>query len=216
MTQLGQQLGKPFNQQFETRITGINGVNGLWRLQSGDTVVGDFDWVILATPSPQAVAIMPDRFCHRATLAAAEMRACYTLMLGFEEWRDLGFDAATVLNSDISWLAVNHSKTGRNENPALVVHSTGEWAHRHLNAERDQVIGHLIESTQQVINQVLPPIVHRDLHRWLYADVSEAAGEPALIDHDNKLAAIGDWCLSGRVESAFTSGLAAAEILDEI
>ncbi len=216
MTQLGQSLNESFATQFETRITSFQRRGSQWQLWSDETPMGEFDWVILAIPAPQAEKLIPAVFCHRKAIASVEMRPCYTLMLGFESWTDLGFDAATVHDSDISWMAVNHSKPGRSNNPALVVHSTDDWAEQHLKDEREVVIEHMLDATQRVIGKTLPGIIHRDLHRWLYADTSKAAGEAALIDRDNKLVAIGDWCLSGRIESALASGMAVSGIIDEI
>ena len=44
------------------------------------------------------------------------------------------------------------------------------------------------------------------MHRWRYARVMEALGEPFLWDKDQDLGLAGDWCLGPRVEAAFLSG----------
>ena len=85
MTELGQMLSMPFNTCFETRITRITRVQKSWRLFSDEKPLGDFDWVILAVPSPQAKAIMPNQFSRLEALNGSEMLACFTLMLGLEE-----------------------------------------------------------------------------------------------------------------------------------
>ena len=41
------------------------------------------------------------------------MRACFSLMLGFEKSLPLEFEAAHVTNTDLSWIAVNSHKPGR-------------------------------------------------------------------------------------------------------
>jgi predicted NAD/FAD-dependent oxidoreductase len=52
---------------------------------------------------------------------------------------------------------------------------------------------------------------HIALHRWRYASPGQHRGARSLIDAPHRLAAIGDWCIRGRVESAFLSGLDAAQ-----
>jgi renalase len=215
MTQLGQSISAHLDIHYETRITKIQRFKNQWRLSSYDQTLGDFDWVILAIPQPQVFDLMPGCFTEMEPLRQARMLACYTLMLGFDDLPDLGFDAASVLDSDISWIAVNHNKPGRHPNPALLVHSSHGWAESHLELDRDAVLSHLITTTETALDRSLSTIRHRDLHRWLYADVDKPAGQPALVDFDNQLAAIGDWCLAGRVESAFLSGIALAESLHE-
>lgn len=215
MTQLGQSISAGFDIRYDTRITGIQRQKNRWRLSSHDQTLGDFDWVVLATPSPQVIDLVPDCFSEMQSLKLVRMLPCYTLMLGFEELPDLGFDTASLLNADISWIAVNHSKPGRPAQPTLLVHSSHEWAEENLEMNRDAVISHLKQCVETAINRSLSTISHQDLHRWLYADVASPAGKPALIDFENQLAAIGDWCISGRVESAFQSGITLANNLYE-
>jgi len=50
-------------------------------------------------------------------------------------------------------------------------------------------------------------------HRWRYAAVEQALGEPFAVDWDRQLVACGDWCEHGRVEAAFLSGEAAAQAM---
>ena len=127
-------------------------------------------------------------------------------MLGFPAPLSLDFDAALVKNTDISWISVNNSKPGRPEGFSLLVHSTNNWADEHLELGREEAIQHLSAELEQVIQQDLAAADHVDLHRWLDANIGRQPGPSALVDNQHRLAAIGDWCISGRVESAFTSG----------
>ncbi len=206
MTDFGQALAPGLNINYQTRVTDIVRADKRWQLFSDATSLGDFDWVILAIPAPQVAALMPDCFSHKQRIDGIVMQACYSLMLGFPEQLELDFDAALIRNSDISWISVNSSKPGRRGAFTLLVHSTNRWADDHLELSRQAVIDHLITETERVIQQPLTLADYVDLHRWLYANIGRQQGPLALVDHAEQLAAIGDWCISGRVESAFTSG----------
>jgi predicted NAD/FAD-dependent oxidoreductase len=54
----------------------------------------------------------------------------------------------------------------------------------------------------------------RSLQRWRYANMGAQPNQDGFIDFDENLAACGDWCIQGRVESAFLVGQrVAAKIL---
>ncbi len=215
MTSLGQAISKRFTVHYETRINRIEAAGNRWRLFADGETIGDFDWVVMAIPSPQVLQLTPESFSQLEAVRQSRMAACYTLMLGFDELTDIGFDAASVLNSDIAWIAANHQKPGRTGKPALLIHASHDWTERHLEMDRETVTEHMTKAAEVAINRSLSTCRHKDLHRWLYADVKNPAGQAALVDHDSQLAAIGDWCISGRVESAFLSGLALAKQLNE-
>ncbi|MDJ0831876.1 MAG: FAD-dependent oxidoreductase [Gammaproteobacteria bacterium] len=206
MTDFGQTLARGLKIQYQTRVTAIVEHDHGWRLLSDETPVGDFDWVIMALPAPQVAALMPACFSYAQQVSNTSMQACYSLMLGFPAPIALDFDAALVRNTDISWISVNSSKPGRPEDFTLLVHSTNRWADDHLELAREAVIEHLSAELARVIQLDIATAEHVGLHRWLYANIGRQQGPSSLVDQTHKLAAVGDWCISGRVESAFTSG----------
>ena len=210
MTDFGQALAPGLNINYQTRVTDIVRADKRWQLFSDATSLGDFDWVILAIPAPQVAALMPDSCSHKQRVDAINMQACYSLMLGFPGPLVLDFDAALIRNSDISWISVNSSKPDRPGSFSLLVHSTNRWADDHLELSRQAVIDHLITETERVIQPPLALADYVDLHRWLYANIGRQQGPSALVDHTEQLAAIGDWCIRGRIEAAFQSGQEAA------
>ena len=101
---------------------------------------------------------------------------------------------------------MNSSKPGRPDPFSLLVHSTNRWADHHLELDREQVIDHLCTELGSLVDYDPLRVQYKDLHRWLYANIGRQHGSSSLVDPQHRLAAIGDWCISGRVESAFTSG----------
>ena len=120
-----------------------------------------------------------------------------------------------VKNSPIGWIASNTSKPARPPMPALVAHSTNEWAEAHIEDDPGQVESTLEDEVRQLLALPADSIEHASLHRWLYANVGRAGGKPFCFDPAMRLAACGDWCIDGRVEAAFDSARQLAMRLNE-
>ena len=91
-----------------------------------------------------------------------------------------------------------------------------QWAEENMELVDSSVITQLIAETGRVIGQDVGQAEHVALHRWRYANAyqrqaDQRQGMHSLIDDQHQLAAIGDWCIRGRVESAFLSGLDASQ-----
>ena len=52
--------------------------------------------------------------------------------------------------------------------------------------------------------------VHKEVHGWHYANAPKR-DLGVYIDYEMKVAACGDWCMHGRLESAYLSGKKTAE-----
>jgi renalase len=206
MSHIAKFLAQGLNIHCNKRIVSINN-QGSWQLtdEEGQQSEG-FDWVICTAPSPQAVDLLPDSFKYHADIQAIKMRACFSLMLGFEQNITLDFEAAHVTDSDLSWIAVNSHKPQRPDLFTLMIHSSEDYAEAHIDDDRDQVIKHLINETSHIIGQDVSQANYKNIHGWRYANNADKKQKSSVfIDQDLKLAACGDWCLGGRVEGAFTS-----------
>lgn len=198
------------------RITSIERSGETWRLSSENGAQFEgFDELVLAIPSPQAIALVPHDFSKMAALRSAKMDACFALMLGFETLADLGWDTLRVENSPIAWLAVNSAKPGRGRAPTLLVHADPQWSNAHADADRDWLMQTLLKETSAITGVKAEKAIHKNLHRWLYASVSASPHLSCLRDMKKQLTLCGDWCLGGRVENAVLSGIAAAEAIND-
>ncbi|MDC0864718.1 FAD-dependent oxidoreductase [Rickettsiaceae bacterium] len=206
MSHIAKFLAQGLNIHCNKRITSLNR-QGTWQLidEEGQQSQG-FDWVICTAPSPQVVDLLPDSFKYHADIQVIKMRACFSLMLGFEQNITLDFEAAHVTDSDLRWIAVNSHKPQRPDLFTLMVHSSEDYAEAHIDDDRDQVIKHLINETSHIIGQDVSQANYKNIHGWRYANNADKKQKSSVfIDQDLKLAACGDWCLGGRVEGAFTS-----------
>ncbi len=216
MNALCEVMAADINVRLQIQIDTLQRSGERWLLLDGDgKQLGDFDWVVLAMPAAQVAALLPDNCSFKPGLNAVSMLGCYSLMLGFEQELPLAWDAALVKGADISWACNNHSKPGRTANPTLLVHATNRWAETNMELDDGDVITHLTDETAAVMDMSLSHAVHVDLHRWRYANISRQEGDRYRLDQDLHLAAIGDWCIKGRIESAHLSGLALANTLNE-
>ncbi|HEY8566945.1 MAG TPA: hypothetical protein VIL65_15715 [Beijerinckiaceae bacterium] len=92
-----------------------------------------------------------------------------------------------------------------------MAHASPSWSRRHLERDPAEVAGLLQAELARVVGEALPPIRSAAAHRWRYALVEEAIGEPCLWRPEMGLGFAGDGCLGGRVEAACLSGVALAE-----
>lgn len=208
-------MAEGLNISLGSRVSKLSEADGQWTLHFKDgQSEGNFDHVISAVPSVQAIDLLPDNFSGMEQIKATKMDACFALMIGFDGEHDFGWDSLRVNNDVNAWLAVNSDKPGRNKaHTTIMVHSAAEWSNTHAEADRDWVQAQMESSASRLCGLDVSKAPHRVLHRWLYSSVSASPLQSALYDPALGLAACGDWCLGGRVEGAYLSGLAAAEII---
>ena len=206
MSSIGKYLSQDLNIQLNSEVS-INRSKDQWQIVDKEgNDQGVFDWVISTAPVSQSVILLPVDFKFHESLLSRKMMGCFSLMIGFDDSIDLAWEAALVAGADISWISVNSSKPGRNGNFTLLVHSTNLWAEENINEEKDAVIEYLMNETSKIIGKKVYDANHIDLHRWKYANIKKQDIGPPFIDTKNKIAACGDWCIKGRIESAFLSG----------
>ena len=205
MNKIAKHLAEGLNININTKIVSLK-CGDAWQLtdESGQ-LYSDFDWVISTAPSPQAAELLPKTFKYYDDIKDVEMRACFSLMLGFSKNIPLEFEAAHVIHSDIRWIAVNSHKPGRTDGFTLMVHSSEEYSEAHIDDDRETVMQHLMNETSNVIGHDVSIADYKTVHGWRYANNAKRENFHIFLDPDLKLAACGDWCLGGRVEGAFTS-----------
>ncbi len=217
MNEVGKFLARGLEIRLKTAVSRIEKSAGGWQLlgTAGDDL-GCFDWLVLATPAPQAAHLAADvPGFAAAACGQSSMRACFALLLGFDKPLDLGWQAALVRDADISWISVNSSKPGRTGLTALVVHSTNAWADAHLEEDTERLQQHLVDELGRVLGRDVSTATYCDLHRWRYANLDRTRGPEFFLERDSRLAACGDWYIRGRVEAAFTSAFELAGVFQE-
>jgi renalase len=202
---------------FSCRITEVFRGERHWHLQDAEGKShGPFSHVIVATPAPQATALLASAPKLASAAATVTMDPTWAVALAFASPLDSPVEGCFVQDSPLDWLARNRSKPGRDTSmDTWVLHATSTWSKQHLDLSKEAVTEHLHGAFAELIGCALPAPTFSLAHRWLYARPTSAHQWGSLADADLGLYACGDWCLSGRVEGAWLSGQETARKLLE-
>lgn len=194
-----------------------------WELfDKNGTRLGYYDWVISTAPPAQTGHLFNKFLPLNSSLKKSTFLACFSLMFGFDKKWKHSWIAATILNSPLSWIAIDSSKPGRNhELTTLVVHSSNEWAQAHIDDDLEKTESFLRDELQQILNFDISNPQYFSLHRWRYAlldklNDNKTKDEP-YYDEVLQLASVGDWCSRSRVEDTWlNSNELALKIVDNL
>ncbi|MDX1369730.1 NAD(P)/FAD-dependent oxidoreductase [Pseudomonas sp.] len=200
---------------FSCRITEVFRGAQHWHLQDAEGHShGPFSHVLIATPAPQASALLATAPKLAGAASSVVMEPTWAVALAFANPLDTKVDGCFVQDSPLDWLTRNRSKPGRDGSPETwVLHASSSWSKQHLDMPKEAVIEQLHGAFAELIDCAMPAPIFSLAHRWLYARPASAHQWGSLADVDLGLYACGDWCLSGRVEGAWLSGQDAARKL---
>ena len=95
MNAIGKHLARGLDVRLQTRVGAIEKSAQGWQLRGDSQAkLGLFDWVVLTAPAAQAAALGGGIRNLDAASAASSMRACFALLMGFEDQLALDWDAA--------------------------------------------------------------------------------------------------------------------------
>jgi predicted NAD/FAD-dependent oxidoreductase len=186
----------------------------------GGTWHGGFAALLLAVPAPQTIALLGTAGVVEAAAMAAclddvRIAPCWAGMLAFTGPVPLDGPGRRVEDPALAWAGHNPGKPGRGTAECWTVHARPEWSAERLELAPEAVAPLLLEAFARITRDrgSLPPATLTLAHRWRYALVTRALGEPALWDAAAGLGICGDWCLGPRVECAYLSGKGLAELI---
>lgn len=176
-----------------------------WLLaDAGGRELGSFDWVISTAPPAQSLALLGDAVPADSGLRSAVMLPCHALMVGLEGPSRLPWIAARVREGPLDWIAVDSSKPGRDAaRTAIVAHARAEWSECHVDAPAAAVEAALLAEFGSLTGLDCAAAACTQVHRWRYARPAEGDPCAPLLLPAQGVAAVGDWCAGGRVESVW-------------
>lgn len=201
--------------RFGVEVKGLTRDGTRWRLLDAQgTALGEFDAAIVATPAPQAAALVDPTSYALASRLRDEvvMAPCWAVMAQFPESPGLEFDALVPPVGPLARLIKNSSKPERSAEggETWVLHASAEWSRAHLELTPEAVVPQVMDAFFATTGARKVEPSFTKAHRWRYALTEKPLGEPCAWDAEKWLAVCGDWCLGADVESAFLSGTAAA------
>ncbi|MEY8701785.1 NAD(P)/FAD-dependent oxidoreductase [Francisella philomiragia] len=206
MNAIAQYLAEDLDISLNTRVSSIIKEDKFWIVKDDNNqFLGRFDWIIFAIPSDQLKDLLPQNTLFYNHISSIKMDSCFSLMLGYDREISLDFDAALVHDEIISWISVNSSKPERNTSSCLVIHSANKWANQYIDYDREQILETIFERAKEILAVDLNKPEYKTLHTWRYANIVKQNTPSYFIDANQNISACGDWCIKGRVESAFTS-----------
>ena len=218
-SQIARHLAEELRLCTETEIIRLDHAENRWRLtdlkgQSHE----HFDHVVMSVPAPQAAVLLQGHRLEEA-VRAVSMTPCWAVMLKFCERIRTDWDAAVVHHSPLTWVARNHSQSGRDsDTDCWVLDGSAEWSRNHLETDARDVANLLIAEFAKILPTRLPEIEHLDSKRQMISVSPESIDRRALYDPDLGLTVCGDWLCGdwlcgGAVEGSILSGMAAAGYL---
>ncbi|MEG4231118.1 FAD-dependent oxidoreductase [Microcoleus sp. Pol11C3] len=180
--------------------------------------------VVVAIPTPQAlmflnsaIGLSPD-FIDK--LRSVEYDPCITVMAGYPvpkqqdlsnlnpQWKSVSFPD----HADLAWVGLDSSKRLDPQQSVFVVHSSANFAERHLESVDLPIVGQeLLDRTSESLIPWLKQPEWLQVHRWRYAFCRNPLPVSCLPAGGNlPLVCAGDLCGEGQIEAALRSGLAGA------
>ena len=213
-------LVKPWVQDLDirtgVRVTSLDRLEAGWSLGLEDGGVAEgFARVILAVPVAQALDLLPPQAVSaKSLLSQVRVAPCWAGLFAFGTPLSVPFDVWRMEGPVLSWIARNGTKADRPSSDCWVVHATPEWSSKNLEPPPEAVLPELRAAFADVVGPLPDRHAYAAAHRWRYARTVTPLGRPHVSDCGGTLLVGGDWCLGGRVENAFQSGVSMArEIL---
>ena len=176
---------------------------------SGGEVSSGQDAILLALPASQAASLLATAAHPFADIAGrAVIAPCWTVMARFAD-RIPGPGVLADLPGAIAWAAREGTRPGHAVDPdAWTLNASPDWSRAHLEDSAEEVGQALLAEFAELTGAPAPDLVLA--HRWRYSRVETPIGQPCLWDPAVRLGLCGDWCLGGRIEAAYDSGVALA------
>ncbi len=232
MNTIGKYLAQDLEIWFGRRVQAISTTNNqMWHL-SLEVTDENLDTpqeliakaVVVAIPAPQALMFLNSEIGLQSDLLdklrSVNYDPCITVMAGYPaeresdlsnlnpQWKTVAFPN----HSELAWIGLDSSKRLESAQPVFVVHSSADFADRHLESVDLPTVGQqLLDRASEHLIPWLKQPEWLQVHRWRYAfcrnplpvSCLPAAGTLPLV-------CAGDLCGEGQIEAALRSGLAAA------
>jgi renalase len=217
MNALAQSLARDIPLRTESTVTAVDRTaakgEAPWSVTVAATIAGSYDAVVFAAPPPQWLPLLKEPTSFDASARAVTFAPTWAAMIGLEKPLPLAADGIFLDDPVLSWAARNSSKPGRDTPPAWVLHANPAWAKGKENLPAEEILPVMIDAFGRATGVEIADPVHAAAHRWRYSRAEATLGVEAFWDAELRIGACGDWCAGSRIEGAYLSGLAIAQMV---
>lgn len=197
---------------WNTRVVALSHSEGTWLIDTGAEVF-NADTVLVAIPAEQASELLSGPAPELAALSASVASApCWAVMATFDERLESDKDILRDRQARISWAARNSAKPMRTGPESWLLHASLGRSREVLDLAKEEAADALLADFFAQTGMMPVEPIHLSAHRWLYAQPASLKGEPAYFDASLRIGIAGDYLHSPRVEGAWLSGTALADL----
>ena len=214
MRRIPEALAAALDIQTGIAITRLDVVDGVVTAYSADAAIAQGDAAILTPPIPQTLDLLDasglsaDPCLNQ--LASIEYDATLAVMAILDEPSNLDDGHLALSDGPVAWMADNQHK-GVSAIPAITIHSSPQFAADRLDDEPGDWMKELVETARP---HHRGRVVEAVPHRWRYSQPRTTRNDGALlVEAEAPLVLAGEVFSGARVEGAFTSGRAAADLI---
>lgn len=201
--------------RYAIRIDRIEHAADRVTLAAADNTLGEYDATIITAPAPQAIELLDaaaPSIVPRAQSVTYDPN--WTLMLDRPaDAPPLPFDAAHVDDHPVAWLCEDSAKPSRRADgpQRWIAQFDAAFSRDTIDESPDDIAPTLLAAARELLGKSV--VLAQKPHRWRYAFVTKAVGEPCLVE--GRVAVAGDWLLGPRAHHAARSGgVASLAIID--
>lgn len=213
MSALPKALGRGLDIRQNTQVTRVERTSEGWALHMADSVLHAAR-VVVTVPAPQVAGLLGPDHPLVAALSPVRLAPCLTLMAAIAA--PAPFTSRQDRDDPLAWIAQDSAKPGRPQGAATlwVAQAGQDFSQAHLERDTAAIAAAMLPLLCDRLGASPDRVTHAAAHRWRYARVTQALGQPFLTDATGTLHLGGDWCIGPRIEAAWDSGSAiAADIL---
>ena len=204
MSALARALASGLDLRQRVQVASVRGASGQWSVE-GDGWHNTFDRVVLTVPAPQVAGLLGADHPLVAKLSGVVMAPCLTLMAASHP--PPAFLTDKDPNGPLAWIAADTSKPGRPQGGSTtwVAQASPAFSAAHLEDDMPTTVARMLPLLCDRLGVAPAQITHASAHRWRFARVTSALGQPFLTEERTLFVGC-DWCLGPRVEAAWQSG----------
>ncbi|NET35181.1 MAG: NAD(P)-binding protein [Cyanothece sp. SIO1E1] len=211
---IAEYLAKDLEVYTSTRIVKLQRRHSQWVAQVKDGTEFQGDIVVMTAPLPQSRKLLKEsdialtsKFKQR--LERIDYDPCITVMALLKEPSQIPDPGGLWLDGTVlSWIGCNYQKGISPDGYAVTLHASPEFSRIHWEDENEDLVSQLLAAAAPWLPS---EAIECQLHRWRYSQPHTVYGEPyVVLQSPGPIVLAGDAFLSGTIEGAALSGIAAA------